>query len=102
MISRLTKAHLPIEMFPQTVPNLTRLGQAMFDVLTGRNLLLYPAADLRQQALQTVAVESTRGWRIAKEKSAHKIDAMVALGMALVAALEVQSHAWQRFLPVGT
>jgi phage terminase large subunit-like protein len=43
---------------------------------------MYPALDLREQALNAVAVESSRGWRLAKEKSSKKIDAIVALAMA--------------------
>jgi len=38
--------------------------------------------------LSTAAIESIRGWRIAKEKTARKIDAIEALAMACVAALE--------------
>lgn len=38
--------------------------------------------------MNTVAVESARGWGIAKEKTSKKIDANVALPMASVAALE--------------
>lgn len=64
------------------------MGQTLFDLLNGRNLRLYPAADLRQQALQTVSLETPRGWRIAKEKAGHKIDAIVALAIACVAAIE--------------
>ena len=63
------------------------MGQTLFDLLTGLNLEIYPADDLRQQALSTVAVESPRGWRIAKEKASKKIDAIVALAMASVAAM---------------
>ncbi len=33
-------------------------------------------------------MESPRGWRVAKEKAGRKIDAIVALSMACVAALE--------------
>ena len=33
-------------------------------------------------------MESPRGWRVAKEKAARKIAAIVALSMACVAALE--------------
>ena len=99
MTQRLSKKGIRIEAYPQTVPNLTRSGQALFDLLNGRTLLLYRAPDLRQQALQTVAVESSRGWRIAKEKSSHKIDAIVALSMACVGAL--QDHSPLRFAPVG-
>jgi phage terminase large subunit-like protein len=47
---------------------------------------VYPSEELRQQALSTVAVENPRGWRIAKEKASKKIDAIVALAMACVAA----------------
>jgi phage terminase large subunit-like protein len=87
-ITTLASAGLPIREFPQTVDRTTRMGQALFDLLTGRNLSLYSAPDLREQALSTVAVESVRGFRIAKERAAKKIDAIVALAMACVAALD--------------
>jgi phage terminase large subunit-like protein len=87
-ITTLEAAGLPIEEFPQTTANTTRMGQTLFDLLNGKNLRLYSAADLRAQALNTIAVESPRGWRIAKEKAARKIDAIVALAMACVAAVE--------------
>lgn len=74
-ITTLSSAGLPIEEFPQTTANTTRMGQALFDLLHGRNLRLYPAEDLHAQAMNTIAVESPRGWRIAKEKAAKKIDA---------------------------
>jgi hypothetical protein len=32
-------------------------------------------------------VETTRGWRLAKEKTSHKIDVVVALSFAAVAAV---------------
>ncbi len=90
-ITTLQAAGLPIEEFPQITANTTRMGQTLFDLLNGKNLRLYSAADLRAQALNTVAVESPRGWRIAKEKAARKIDAVVALAMACVAAMEEPS-----------
>jgi hypothetical protein len=43
---------------------------------------------MRQQAMNTIAVESPRGFRIAKEKASRKIDSIVALSMACVAALD--------------
>lgn len=79
---------LPIEEFPQTSGNTTRVGQALSDLLNGRNLRLYPSDALRAQALATVSIETPRGWRIAKEKASQKIDAIVALAMACVAALD--------------
>jgi phage terminase large subunit-like protein len=87
-ITTLKNAGLRIREFPQTTGNTTLMGQTLFDLLNGRNLRIYPAVDLRQQALNTVAVENPRGWRIAKEKTSKKIDSIVALSMACVAAIE--------------
>ena len=50
-ITTLQQAGLPIEEYPQNVPNCTRMGQVIFDLLNGRNIRLYPAADMREQAL---------------------------------------------------
>jgi len=86
-ITTLKEAGLRIREFPQSTPNTTRMGQVLFDLLNGKNLKVYPSEELRGQALNTVAIESARGWRIAKEKS-KKIDSIVALAMACVAALE--------------
>ncbi len=87
-ITTLQARGLKIREFPQTVGNTTLMGQTLFDLLNGRNLKLYRSDELRAQALSTVAIESIRGWRIAKEKTTRKIDAIVALSMACVAALE--------------
>ena len=87
-ITTLQAAGLPIKEFPQTVGNTTRMGQVLFDLLNELNLKLYPAADLRGQALSTVGIETARGTRIGKEKTSKKIDAIVALAMACVAAID--------------
>jgi phage terminase large subunit-like protein len=84
----LQAAGLPIREFPQTVGNTTRMGQVLFDLLNERNLKLYPAPDLRAQAMSTVGIETARGTRIGKEKSSKKIDAIVALAMACVSAID--------------
>ncbi|HEY2922941.1 MAG TPA: hypothetical protein VGK77_28515, partial [Candidatus Binatia bacterium] len=86
-ITTLHAAGIPIRKFPQTQANCTLMGQTLFDLLTGQNLELYQSDEMRQQALSTVAVENPRGWRIAKEKASKKIDAIVALAMACVAAM---------------
>jgi phage terminase large subunit-like protein len=88
-ITTLKAAGLPIREYPQTTGNTTAMGQGLFDLLNGRNLLLYPSDELRGQALNTVAIESSRGWRIAKEKSSKKIDAIVALAMACRGATDI-------------
>jgi hypothetical protein len=60
----------------------------LFELLNGKNLRLYPSDELRQQALYTTAVETPPGWRIAYEKASKKIDAIVTLAMASVAAFD--------------
>ena len=79
--------------FPQSVPNLTRMGQNLYELIKGGNLLLYPDVDMRLSASHAIAIQSSRGWRIAKEKTSHKIDVIVALAMASLAAIE-SSHNW--------
>ena len=81
-----------IEELPQTSGNLTRMGNALTEALRGRALRLYPDAEMRRAALQAVAVESGRGWRIAKERSRQRIDVLVALAMAVYAA--ASAPAW--------
>jgi len=84
----LKKMGLRIEEFPQTVGNTVKMASVLFDLLKGKRLALYPSEELRTQAMNTVAVESSRGFRIAKEKASKKIDAIVALSMAAVAAID--------------
>jgi|GraSoiStandDraft_41_1057321.scaffolds.fasta_scaffold3127412_1 phage terminase large subunit-like protein len=45
----------------------------------------------RRAVSRAVAVETTRGWRISKDKQSHKIDVVVALAMAALAALQGSS-----------
>ena len=71
-MTTLQQAGLPVQEFPQTPQNLTRLAQTLLDLLRGRNLWLYPDDELRAQALSTVAVESPRGFRLAKEKAGRR------------------------------
>ncbi len=87
MIGRL-RDRMMIREFAQTTQGTTQMGQSVFDLLSGTNLRMYPSEELRQQALSTVAIESPRGFRIAKEKASKKIDAIVALAIACVAATE--------------
>jgi phage terminase large subunit-like protein len=91
-ITLLRAAGLPIEEFPQTQANTVRMGQGLYELLRGVNLRLYPSDELRAQPLNVVAVESSRGYRLAKEKATKKIDAMVALSMACVAALNAPKY----------
>jgi len=87
-IATLKAAGVPMREFPQTVPNTTLMGATLWDLVNGRNLRCYPAESLRTHLLNCVGIETSRGMRIAKEKSSRKIDAAVALSMACGSALE--------------
>ncbi|MGH7933857.1 MAG: hypothetical protein ACREQN_11935 [Candidatus Binataceae bacterium] len=43
-------------------------------LLKGRNLIAHAVADIRLAMSRAVALETTRCWKIAKEKQSHKID----------------------------
>jgi phage terminase large subunit-like protein len=86
---RLQKRGLPVREFAQTVPNLTIASQGLWELIESRGLILYPDAAMRLAASRAIAVETSRGWRIAKEKQSHRIDVVVALGMAAHAAVVV-------------
>jgi phage terminase large subunit-like protein len=77
---------LSMQEFPQTSANLTTAGQTLFELLKTRAITLYPDSELRRHALNAVAVNSGRGWRLAKEKSSRKIDGLAALSFAVVGA----------------
>ena len=57
---------------------------------------LYSDAAMRGVAARAVAIETLRGWRIAKDKQSHKIDVLGALAMACHAAVQApeQSSLW--------
>ncbi len=98
-MQRLQKRGLPIREFPQSVPNLTLASQGLYELIESRSLILYPDAAMRLAASRAVAIESARGWRIAKERQSHKIDVIVALGMAAWAALDAAR--FEQVIPTG-
>ena len=63
------------------------MGQHLYESLKYGNFVLYPDERMRQAAQHTVALESARGWRMAKEKTSHRIDVIVALAMSALAAV---------------
>jgi phage terminase large subunit-like protein len=76
--------------FPQSVPNLTEASTNLYELIKGRGLAVYPDADMRLSISRAVGLETSRGWRIAKEKVAHKIDVVVALAQAALGAVRNQ------------
>jgi phage terminase large subunit-like protein len=85
---RLTAAGLPMVEFAQSVPGLTESSTNLYDVIQARALIVYPDAEMRLAVSRSVAIESTRGWKISKEKASHKIDVIVALAMAALGAVK--------------
>ena len=98
---RLAEAHVPIEEYPQSVPNLTAATQNLFDLIQSRSLVLYPDAAMRLAVSRAVIVESSRGWRLDKLKQQHKIDVVVALSMACSAAAAWAGETRLRFVAPG-
>jgi terminase large subunit-like protein len=98
---RLRNFGLPMEEFPQTLDRLTAMGSNLYELVKGRNVEAYPDDDVRSAMGAAVAKETPRGWRIAKEKQSAKIDLVVALAMAALAATEQQRNsgdAWIEFV----
>ena len=85
---RLLKRGLKIEEFPQNSPNLTAASQNLYELIEAGSLAVYPTPDIRLAISRAVAIETPRGWRIGKDKQAHKIDVVVALAMAAYAAVK--------------
>ncbi|UPT97263.1 phage terminase family protein [Bradyrhizobium barranii subsp. apii] len=79
---------VPMEEFPQTTSNLTDSSSNLYELVKANNLQVYADEQLRTSISQAIAVETPRGWRIAKEKQKHKIDVVVALAMASLAAVK--------------
>ncbi len=67
--------------------------QALFTAINGGALRHYGDKALTEHVKNAVAVETPRGFRIAKEKSSRKVDACVALSMSHWGSLEYQKGA---------
>ncbi len=85
---RLARAGINMVEWAQSVPNITDASTCLFDLIRGGNLRVYPSGDLTLAIQRAVAVEVPRGWKISKASQSHKIDVVVALAMASLAAVE--------------
>jgi phage terminase large subunit-like protein len=85
---RLSARHVPMVEFAQTVPNLTEATSNLYELIKGGNVVVYPDEVVRLAVARSIAIETPRGWRIAKEKQSHKVDVVVALGMAALGAVQ--------------
>jgi phage terminase large subunit-like protein len=98
LATRLRAEGLPMVEYPQSVPNLTAMGQNLYELIQAQNIRLYPDAMMRTCASHASAVQSSRGWRIGKEKTSFKIDVIVALAMASLVAIEKGDQRLQIYL----
>jgi len=100
---RLQVTGIPMREYPQSVPNLTAIGANLYELIKSGGLAVYPDDDLRLAVSRTIALETPRGLRLAKEKTTHKIDVVVALAMAALRAIEQgsfeQKLVWPEFIP---
>ena len=92
MAQRLTRAGLPIEEFPQSSPRLSQAAQNLFDLIESQSIVLYASDEMRLVVSRCVAQESSRGWKISKDKQAHHIDVVIALMMSCQAAVQGQGE----------
>lgn len=85
----LSKSGIRMVEYPQTTDRLTEMAQNLYQLIKGRNLVLYEDKEMRAHAMKCVAQETPRGWRIVKKQGSHKIDIIIALGMACFAAIDM-------------
>lgn len=102
---RLQRMHVKMVEYPQSVGNLTAASQNLYELIKSGNLVAYPDPDIRLAIQRAVALETSRGWKITKDKASHKIDIVVALAMAALAAVqqgEQPTMRWGTYCPVAT
>jgi hypothetical protein len=84
---RLTDAGVPMAEYPQTLGNLTAMGENLLALFKDRNIEIYDDGDLRWSLTNAVGVESARGFKIGKPSTGKKIDIVIALAMSALAAV---------------
>ena len=70
------------------MPRLTAAAQNLYDLIEAQGLTVYRDDDIRLAVSRCVASENSRGWKITKDKQAHRIDVCIALMMAAQAAVQ--------------
>jgi len=88
----LEKEGIKMVEYPQTLDRLTAMSQNLYDLIKGRNLILFNDHDLKKHLLNAQAKESTRGWRIVKRETSKKIDLAISLAMASQGAVELKER----------
>jgi phage terminase large subunit-like protein len=87
----LARQGIVMQELPQTTGNLTSMATNLLDLIKRRRFVAYPADDLRQAVSKTIAIESSRGWRLGKAKASDRVDPIIALAMAALVCVEAGS-----------
>jgi phage terminase large subunit-like protein len=84
---RLRTKGIPMVALDQTSGNLTAAADRLFELFQGRNIALYPDPDVREAVLNASVKETSRGYRLTKERPSKKIDLCAALSFAALTAI---------------
>lgn len=88
LAQRLTRAGVLMTEWPQTLSNLSLMAGSLLELIKRKQIVCYPADDLRQAIAKTVAIEGSRGWRLGKAKQSDRVDPIIALAMAALATVQ--------------
>jgi hypothetical protein len=94
----LAKAGIRMIELPQTAQR-TEADQSLYDAIISRQLRHYGDPTLAEHVRNAVAIESPRGWRLAKEKTSLKIDACIGLSMAHFGAITTKGQGRYTVIP---
>jgi phage terminase large subunit-like protein len=86
---------VPVETFPQNDSRMVPASQLLYDLIVEERLVMDDCPICAEQLLAAGVVETVRGWRLHKLKSAGPIDSAVALAMG------VQLAEWEHGLSAG-
>jgi hypothetical protein len=86
-IATLRADGIPIEEHPFNASSTTQMTQSLYDAIVSGTVHVYPDDDLRNAVLNASVSESTKGMKLSKRTASRKIDAAVALALAVQAAL---------------
>jgi len=84
MIVKLKKKGLPISEFTQSDTNMIESSQSFYDLLRYNNYECYPDEEVRQQIINTLAIQKGRGFRLtkAKDRTTLPMDFSIAAAIA--------------------
>lgn len=86
LAQRLTRAGIEMVEWSQTSGNLGLMAGNLLELIRRRKLICYPSRELRDAISKTVAIENSCGWRLGKAKQSDRVDPVIALAMAALAA----------------